>query len=75
MADLKKIDWHSIETTDFRNNNSDGDEDRIRKKHAEFLVKDHVPKNKITGIAVLNPAIKEEVEAVVSNVNWQLKSK
>lgn len=37
------IDWHSINTTDFRDENADGDEDRIRKKHAELLVRRHVP--------------------------------
>lgn len=31
---LDKLDWHSIDTTDFRDENADGDEDRVRKKHA-----------------------------------------
>jgi hypothetical protein len=35
---LRFLDWRSIETEDFRHDNADGDEDRIRKKHAEFLV-------------------------------------
>ena len=52
--DLTNIDWTSIQTTDFRNDNADGDVDRIRKKHAEFLVKGHVPPELIEAIAVLN---------------------
>lgn len=30
------IDWHSIHTTDFRDSNTDGDEDRIRKNILNF---------------------------------------
>ena len=60
-----KVDWRSIKTTDFRDENADGDEDRIRKKHAEFLVKDHIPVQYIKGIAVLNQTIKERVEKIL----------
>ena len=75
LRHLDKVDWHSISTTDFRNNNADGDEDRIRKKHAEFLVKDHVPRQKIKGIAVLNAAVKEEVESIVSASKLKIEVK
>lgn len=67
LKHLDKLDWKSIKTTDFRLNNADGDEERIRKKHAEFLVKDKVPPKRIEEIAVLNAAVKEQVETVVSN--------
>lgn len=60
-----KVDWHSIKTTDFRDENADGDEDRIRKKHAEFLVRSHVPANFIKKIAVINKTKKEQVEAIL----------
>jgi len=75
LKHLDKIDWRSIETTDFRNNNADGDEDRIRKKHAEFLVMDHVPKQKIKGIAVLNAAVKKRVDEIVSVSKLQIEVK
>jgi hypothetical protein len=75
LRHLEKVDWHSIKTTDFRNNNTDGDEDRIRKKHAEFLVKDHVPRTKIKGVAVLNTAVKGQVEDIVSACKLQVEVK
>ena len=61
------VDWRSIRTNDFRDENEDGDEDRKRKKHAEFLVKDLVPVKYIKGIAVLNQTIKEQVESIIEN--------
>jgi hypothetical protein len=64
-----KIDWHSIHTTDFRDENADGDEDRVRKKHAEFLVKEHVPTEYIKAIFVLNEAVKVEVQTILDRIN------
>lgn len=75
LDDLDKIDWVSIETKDFRHDNADGDEDRIRKKHAEFLVKDRVPPNKIGRIAVLNTTVKNEVETIVSKCKLAIEVK
>lgn len=37
------LDWKSIKAIEWSDNNSDGDHDRMRKKQAEFLVKEHVP--------------------------------
>lgn len=62
---IEQIDWHSVKSTDFRDANADGDEDRVRKKHAEFLVKDHVPVAYIRSIVVLNAAIKSQVETIL----------
>jgi hypothetical protein len=70
-----EVDWRSIRTTDFRDENADGDEDRVRKKHAEFLVKDHVPVDYIKTIAVLNQATKEQVEAVLENFDLSIDVK
>jgi hypothetical protein len=75
IADLKKIDWRSIESTDFRNENADGDVDRIRKKHAEFLVKDFVPGNLIEEIVVFNEKTKISVEKIVKNLNLKKEIK
>lgn len=46
------LDWRSIYSTEWHDNNKDGDHDRMRKKHAEFLVKEHVPARFIRGIVV-----------------------
>lgn len=72
---LELLDWRSIHTTDFRDENADGDEDRIRKKHSEFLVKDHVPIKYIKGIGVLNNDSKEKVEAIVDKLGLTLSVK
>lgn len=75
FKDLDKVDWRSIASEDFRVNNADGDEDRIRKKHAEFLVKDHVPAKKITEIAVYNPLVKTKVEVILKKVKLAIEVK
>lgn len=75
LSELDKIDWHAVRSTDFRHDNADGDEDRVRKKHAEFLVKAKVPAKKISGIAVLNPTIKNHVETIVSACNLAIEVK
>lgn len=72
---LEHLDWRSIRTTDFRDENADGDEDRVRKKHAEFLVKDHVPVDYINGIAVLNQTIKEQVETILEDLDLNIEIK
>jgi len=68
-----KIDWHSIDTTDFRDENLDGDEDRIRKKHAEFLVKGHVPVDYIKAIVVLNAGKEKEVKTILGKLDLNIK--
>lgn len=75
-TDLNKIetniDWHSIGTTDFRDANADGDEDRVRKKHSEFLVKEHVPPELIKAIIVLNAEKKNEVETILDRMKMNI---
>jgi hypothetical protein len=46
------LDWKSIYATEWSDNNSDADHDRMRKKHAEFLVKGHVPAAYIRAVVV-----------------------
>ncbi len=75
LSELDKIDWQAVRSTDFRHDNADGDEDRVRKKHAEFLVKHTVPAKKISGIAVLNPTVKNHVETIVSACNLAIEVK
>jgi hypothetical protein len=66
------LDWHSIRTTDFRDDNSDADEDRIRKKHAEFLVKEYVPVEYIKKIVVFDKAAEEKVSEVIKKVGLKI---
>jgi hypothetical protein len=70
-----EVDWVSIKTTDFRDENADGDEDRIRKKHAEFLVKNHVPVHYIKEIAVFNQSVKEQVEKILKDRKLSIEVK
>lgn len=75
LSSLEFLDWRSIKTTDFRDENADGDEDRVRKKHAEFLVKDRVPVHYIKVIAVLNQTIKEHVEKILKDLKLTIDVK
>ncbi|MCB9343973.1 MAG: DUF4433 domain-containing protein [Lewinellaceae bacterium] len=68
LKDLEQLDWHSITTTDFRTNNVDGDEDRLRKKHSEFLVLNHVPTKYIKAIIVKNSKIASQVNAILAKL-------
>lgn len=72
LDDLDQLDWHSIATTDFRDQNVDGDEDRVRKKHSEFLVKTHVPVKYLTDIVTLNQIVKERVESIIAECNLEI---
>ncbi len=69
ITDLDKLDWHSITTTDFKDDNADGDPDRKRKKHAEFLIRNHVPIEYIQGIVVYNQERHDYVAALVQQYN------
>lgn len=75
LDDINSIDWHSIKTKDFRHDNADGDEDRIRKKHSEFLVKDYVPGNLIKEIVVYNETTKTSVKAIVQKLGLEIEPK
>ena len=65
IDDIEKLDWRSINAEEWTDNNKDGDHDRMRKKHSEFLVKDHVPIGFIKAIVVLTEVRKEFVENLV----------
>jgi hypothetical protein len=67
LKHLDHLDWRSINTTDFKDGNADGDEDRVRKKHAEFLVRSHVPVNLLRKIVVKTTNTQKQVEAIVAH--------
>jgi hypothetical protein len=73
LGSLHLVDWKSIETEDFRNHNADGDTDRIRKKNAEFLVKNSVPSTKLSAIVVYNEQAKIKVDNILQKINFVTK--
>jgi hypothetical protein len=75
IDDIEQLDWRSIRTTDFRDDNADGDEDRVRKKHSEFLVKDHIPPEFIKTIVVYNEQKKSEVDKIVEELDLDIPVK
>lgn len=75
LGNINDIDWRSIKSNDFRTDNADGDEDRIRKKHAEFLVKDFIPSEALKGIAVYNDNVKNIVDELVEKLDLDIEVK
>lgn len=53
--------------------NSEDDFDRMRKKQAEFLVKQHVPPTCISNIVVNNSEVKKKVDILVKQFGRQIK--
>jgi len=72
LKDLDKLDWTSIITHDFQNYNADGDEDRVRKKHAEFLVKDHLPTRYIQAIVVKTCAVQVGIKELLNQLSLNI---
>jgi hypothetical protein len=62
---LDDLDWVSIYAEKWKNG-TDNDSDRMRKKHAEFLVREHVPKHNICKIIVFNQAARQRVVPIVT---------
>lgn len=73
IDDLDKLDFHSIQSTEWTDNNSDGDHDRMRKKHSEFLVKDHVPVELIRWVIVLTNEKKQYTEALTQQYRLNIR--
>ena len=73
VSDLNQLDWKSINATVWRDDNADGDTDRMRKKHSEFLIRDHVPVDYIKGIVVLNDARRQYVQNLVQQYNLPIQ--
>lgn len=65
IQDLNKLDFRSIDAIEWSDNNSDGDHDRMRKKHSEFLVRSHVPVEFIKGIVAYNQLTKVFIDAMI----------
>jgi hypothetical protein len=72
VVNLDDLDWHSIRTTDFRDNNADGDPGRKRKKHAEFLIRNHVPIEYVQRIVVYNQERYDYVAQLLEQYNREI---
>lgn len=55
--------------------NNEEDFDRMRRKQAEFLVKDHVPVNCIGGIIVYNEEKKIHVQHIIDKLKLTIPVK
>ncbi len=62
---LRELDWNCIQSTIWKN--TEEDYDRVRKKMAEFLVKEHIPTNLIREIIVKNPETEQKVAEMLGN--------
>lgn len=63
-ADLAKVDWDLVGARYWADRPEDND--RQRRKQAEFLVWEYLPWSALAGIAVLNDAAKQQVEAMLT---------
>lgn len=71
LNDLDKLDWEAIGSGDFRI--AEHGPDRIRRKHAEFLVREHVPVGCIGALIVLDAERKAEMEVLVNAREFPIK--
>ena len=63
-AFLHEVDWPLVGARYWADTPEDND--RKRRKQAEFLVWDHLPWSAVAGIAVLDPGMKAQVESTLS---------
>ncbi|MDR0907935.1 MAG: DUF4433 domain-containing protein [Rikenellaceae bacterium] len=73
VDDLGKIDWPVVYSQDWHNNEVDWD--KMRKKQAEFLVKDYVPVACIKSVVVYNQQRKEQVEEMLQRLSLDIPVK
>lgn len=67
IKDLNQIDWNLIEAEYWHD--TDEDNDRKRRRQAEFLVHHKLPWSYIRGIAVYGEQQKQRVEAIINSRN------
>jgi hypothetical protein len=66
LGDLDKIDWNIMKATYW--NDNDADNDRKRRRQAEFLVHDFFPWTLIEKIGVINEGMARKVRTIVSRL-------
>lgn len=65
IADLKQIDWEIMKATYW--NDTDQDNDRSRRRQAEFLVHQFFPWNLIEEIGVISEGMAERANEILSS--------
>lgn len=71
VKDMDKLDWEAIGSDRF--DIALYGKDRVRRKHAEFLVRSHVPTGCIASLIVLDAERKREMETLVQARNLAVK--
>lgn len=71
LANLGAVDWNLVSAKYW--SNTEDDLDRMRRKQAEFLVKDHVPVNCIGGIIVYEELQKAILEAIITRLGLNIQ--
>ena len=66
LSDLDQVDWNMVDQRYW--GNKEEDFDRMRRKQAEFLVKDHVPVTCIKAIFAYNLEAMDAVKAIVDRL-------
>lgn len=69
LENLDMVDWEIMEARYW--NDTEDDNDRKRRRQAEFLVHQFCPWTLITEIGVINTTIQEQVQRILQNVNYQ----
>lgn len=72
-SDFDELDWEAIRSPQWGRNQSDND--KMRRKMAEFLVKDYVPVEAIIGIAVMNQQMEQTVTQIVTQTGASIPVK
>ena len=67
LEDLIKIDWDVVKLRIWKQ--TEEDHDRMRRKQAEFLIKDHVPVVCIEKILVMDDTKKQLIEDILEKLN------
>ena len=70
LENLSEVDWDIVAERHWRN--TEDDFDRMRRKQAEFLVKNHVPVTCISGMVVLNEIRKTFVEEIINTLELEI---
>jgi hypothetical protein len=70
LVNLCEVDWNMVAERHWRN--TEEDFDRMRRKQAEFLVKNQVPVNCIESIVVYNDACKIFVENIINRLGLNI---
>lgn len=73
QSDFDKLDWGAIRSRNWGRNQ--GDNDKMRRKMAEFMIKDYVPIDTIIGIAVMNQQMEQTVNQMVSKAGAKIPVK